>query len=217
VPTGIPEEATLQESQGWFARVRPPTLPWDGRVILLIHGWTGDENSMSFFAHKMPVHSWIVSPRGPLDCPAGGYAWGIATKGERPDVNKFVTQANDIVERIHGWVPDYTHGTRLDVIGFSQGAAMAYTICLNTSPVKIAPLAGYLPIGYVDLCVDREFSGLQLFIAHNVDDEMLPIEESIKARDLFISRGATVQFSQSTGGHKLSAASLRELTAFMRD
>jgi predicted esterase len=172
---------------------------------------------MSFFAHKLPQHCWIVSPRGPLVCPAGGFAWGIATKGERPDVNKFITQAIDLMERIRGWVPDYTPVTRLDVIGFSQGAAMAYTVCLNASPVKIAPLAGYLPTGYVDLCVNRDFSALQLFIAHNVDDDMLPIDESKKARDLFSSHGAIVQFSESTGGHKLSAASLRELTAFMRD
>jgi predicted esterase len=217
VPTGIPEESILQEAQGWLARVRPPELPWNGRVILLIHGWTGDENSMWFFARKLPVHSWIVSPRGPLDCPDGGYAWGIATKGERPDVQKFIAQADELMNRIPDWVPDFSPDTRLDIIGFSQGAAMTYSMCLRANPIKVAPLAGYLPVGYLDSSLNRDFSGLKMFISHNDDDNMVPIDESRKAGDLFTSRGATVQFSEGTGGHKLSAIGLRDLNAFMRD
>jgi predicted esterase len=217
VPTEIPEESTLRESGGWIARVRPPSQPWTGRVILLLHGWTGDENSMSFFTRSLPTNCWLVSPRGPLISPAGGYAWGIASKGERPDINKFIAHSDGLMERLPIWVPDFTPGTRLDLIGFSQGAAMAYTLCLSGAPVKVAPLAGYLPSGFREKSANRDFSGLQLYISHNTDDGMLPIEESLKARDLFTSQGADVKFSEGKGGHKMNATAMRELNAFMRD
>lgn len=217
MPTGILEETNLIESNGWVARVRPPSRPWNGRVILLLHGWTGDENSMWFFARGLPAQSWVVSPRGPLNCPDGGFAWGIATKGTRPELQQFSRQSDELIKRLPEWVPEYTPQTRLDMIGFSQGAAMTYTMCLTVSPVKVAPLAGYLPSGFVEKSTGRDFSGLRLFISHNVDDDMLPVEESKKASALFISQGADVQFNEGKGGHKMSAPAVHELNAFMRD
>jgi phospholipase/carboxylesterase len=173
---------------------------------------------MWFFARGLPEHSWMVSPRAPLVCPAGGFAWGIAGIGKRPDIKNFSIQADELLMRLSGWVPEYVSGTtRLDVIGFSQGAAMAYTLCLKTSPVKTAPLAGYLPSGFSDQSTGREYSGLQMFIAHNVDDEMLPVEESRNARDFFSSRGADVQYCENTGGHKMSTPCLKALNVFMSD
>jgi predicted esterase len=46
---------------------------------------------------------------------------------------------------------------------------------------------------------------------------MVPIVESIKARDLFQSLGADVQFSDGKGGHKVTVPALRELNNFIRD
>ena len=217
VQTEILEQTRLVENHGWIARVRPPTHPWNGRIILLLHGWTGNENSMWFFSGKLPVHSWMVAPRGPLTCPDGGYAWGIAVKGQRPDTNQFLLQADRLIKQLPHWVPEFTPQSRLDIIGFSQGAAMTYTMCLKASPVKIAPLAGYLPGGFEELSASVDFSGLQVYISHNSDDEMVPVEESQRACDLFQSKGASVVFSRNTGGHKLRAKNLQEMNEFFRD
>ncbi|HEX7555902.1 MAG TPA: hypothetical protein VF338_04705, partial [Leptolinea sp.] len=124
-----------------MARVRPPTQPWNGRIILLLHGWTGDENIMWIFARKLPPNSWMVSPRGPLVSPEGGYAWAIARNGKRPDVNQFEENSLELIRRFPGWVSEYSPKTRLDIVGFSQGAAMTYSLCLEAAPTKVAPLA----------------------------------------------------------------------------
>ncbi len=217
MPTGIPEDTFVQESEGWIARVRPPSVSYNGRLILLLHGWTGDENSMWFFSRRLPAESWIVSPRAPLVCPAGGYAWGIATIGQRPDIAKFRIQADKLMHRLAGWVPEFSPADRLDIIGFSQGAAMAYTLCLASTPMKVAPLAGYIPSGFSEPGSKADFSKLQLFISHNSDDSMLPVEESRNARDYFAARGAVVNYCENTGGHKMSSACVKELDVFFRD
>ena len=172
---------------------------------------------MWFFARRLPSDSWIISPRAPLVCPAGGYAWGIATIGQRPDIAKFRIQADKLMLRLAGWVPDYSPANRLDIIGFSQGAAMAYTLCLTSSPVKVAPLAGYIPSGFSEPGSKVDFSQLQLFISHNSDDTMLPVEESRNACDYFSNRGASVKYCENTGGHKMSSACVKELDVFFRD
>jgi len=217
VPKGILEETYLKESDGWIARVRAPLSTNTNRVILLLHGWTGDENSMWFFSRGLPEDTWIVSPRAPLVCPAGGYAWGIATIGQRPDIEKFHSQAIKLIDRLSGWVPGYSPENRLDIIGFSQGAAMAYTLCLTSTPVKVAPLAGYMPSGFIDFASKIDFSLIKFFISHNSDDTMLPVEESRNARDYFIRRGAVVNYCENTGGHKMSSACVKKMDLFFRD
>lgn len=44
-------------------------------VLLLLHGWTGDENVMWIFASRLPGNYLMISPRGLYKSPLGGYAW----------------------------------------------------------------------------------------------------------------------------------------------
>ncbi len=46
------------------------------RILLLLHGWTGDENSMWTFTKKFSNYAFL-SPRAPYLAPAerGGYSW----------------------------------------------------------------------------------------------------------------------------------------------
>ena len=213
----ILEETKIVESKGWIARVRPPSGKWNGRVVLLLHGWTGDENIMWIFARRLPTNSWMVAPRGPLSLPEGGYTWVVPKNGVRPDIAQFSNRAIEILKRLPDWVPEFSDNTRLDIIGFSQGAALTYSFCLETSPTKVAPLAGYLPPDYEDRLNNRNLNGLQVFIAHNTDDAVVSVEESKKAASLFIAKGANVQYCDSTGGHKLSSSCFHGLDEFLLD
>jgi predicted esterase len=213
----ILEETSLLESGKWTARVRPPTNPWNGRVVLMLHGWTGDENIMWIFARKVPVNCWMVAPRGPLKSPEGGYAWAIPSNGRRPDLSQYLESASNLGEQLPAWIPDFTPQTRLDVVGFSQGAAMTYAMCLSKAPAKAAPLAGYLPPGFTEQLTGLDFPGLKMFIAHNTDDKIVSVEESKIAAQLFRQHGAAVEYCESTGGHKLSSTCLHNLDSFLKD
>lgn len=217
MPIKIFDETRIINTGGWTARIRPPSGIWNGRVILLLHGWTGDENTMWIFARKIPVSSWIVAPRGPLNCPDGGFAWALPQNGKHPDITQFQTYTKDLVGLLTSVVPESANGYRLDIAGFSQGAAMTYSMCLETEPVKIAPLAGYLPHGFEALLGTRTLKGLSIFIAHNPDDSIVSISKSREAMEIFESRKAVVHLCESTGGHKMSAPCFHEFNKFIED
>lgn len=218
MPIEILERTYLLEAKGWIARVLPPRENWSGRLVLLLHGWTGDEKTMWIFARKLPADCWVIAPRGPHNLVEGGYAWAVPQDGQHPNITPFLESADQLLERMPLWIPEYYQtDTRLDIVGFSQGAAMTYALSLKTSPVKIAPLAGYLPGGFSSLAENCSFSNLSVFIAHNTDDNMVSIDESRKAADFFIQKGVIVQFCESAGGHKVSLPCFHRYDAFLRD
>lgn len=205
-------------SFGWTARIRPPvTQPWNKRVVLLLHGWTGDENIMWIFARKLPQDCYVIAPRAPLFCPDGGYAWAIPENDHRPGIEIYLNHCENLLHRLKNWIPEVLTDFRLDVIGFSQGAAMAYAMCVATNPVKVAPLGGYIPPGLADSLENRSLSSVNFFIAHNTDDSIVPVDESRRAVNLLSSKGADVQFCESSGGHKVSTACFNALDNFLGD
>ena len=59
----------------WTLRTRTPQGSGPFPLFLLLHGWTGDENSMWIFASRLPQGCMMIAPRGPHAAPNGGYAW----------------------------------------------------------------------------------------------------------------------------------------------
>ena len=59
-----PNSTSLISFKGWTLRVREAT-PSARRLMLLIHGLTGDENVMWVFARNLPADIWMVAPRAP--------------------------------------------------------------------------------------------------------------------------------------------------------
>lgn len=63
-----PDAFTLLEN-GWILKVHPPAVTGSNRVLLMLHGWTGDETVMSVFGQKVSPDYWLLSPRGPVKTP----------------------------------------------------------------------------------------------------------------------------------------------------
>ena len=67
-------ETHLATLEDWTYRFLPPQRA-SRRLLLLLHGWTGDENSMWVFARNFPRAAWMLAPRAPFLAPSGGYSW----------------------------------------------------------------------------------------------------------------------------------------------
>lgn len=184
----------------------------------MLHGWTGDEYSMDVFLRAIPANFRVLSPRGPVQAPEHGYGWvsfrpGVAAP--LPDYQLTAAKLNSALDR---WISQHTlPNTRLTLIGFSQGAAMALTFAL-TYPERVervACLSGFLP--QTDLPGPGEFSldGLRVFISHGAQDKIIPVENARKTASWFKAAGARVTTCESEVGHRLSASCHRGLKEFL--
>ena len=211
-------EPELLTFKNWTLRLRTAKAK-PGRLLILVHGWMGDENSMWVFARNLSPEYAILAPRGPFSVPDGGYswreikpgAWGIAS----------LEDFRKVVETLLAFVDEWSASagmdvSQLDLMGFSQGAAMVYTLALlHPERVRrIAALAGFIPEDGETYLDPRHLSGKPVFVTHGRQDDLIPVERARRAVALLKEVGAQVAYCESDAGHKVSKECLKEMELF---
>ena len=219
----IETKTTLLEKFGWRFRVRPiESKP--SRVLLLLHGWTGDESSMWTFAHNFSSDYAIIAPRASYPAPAekGGYSWREIKPGTwgSPTLEELRFAADALVSLMDEWSASVKIASpTFDIVGFSQGAALAITLtALHPARVdKVAVLSGFVPPGVDALLRPNLLDRVRFFWAHGTKDEMISIERGCASIKSLQKAGADVHLCQADVGHKVSKDCRRALDGFLCD
>ena len=189
--------------------------------MLLIHGLTGDENSMWVFARNFSTDYWMVAPRAPhpSQMEQGGYSWSPARlEGEdRPGLEELKPAAEALMRLVDEYSASVgLDANMLDVMGFSQGAAMASLLTfLHPERIrKVGILAGFVPDGLEVYLSKRPLEGKPFFVAHGSRDETVSIERARASIEILEQAGAQVTFCEDDVGHKVSVTCLRALKSF---
>jgi len=209
-------ETQLIHLDGWPMRLRLPATPSPHPLILMLHGWTGDENAMWIFAARLPAEALLVAPRGLYPSALGGYGWHPEVAGAWSSVSDFRPAAQKINEIL---IPENFPSadfSSLRLVGFSQGAALAFVYALlYPAQVKsLAGLSGFLPDGAGSLVEGQPLRDRPIFMAHGTRDELVPVERARRAADLLRQAGAQVHYCEDDVGHKLSLDCFRALQTF---
>jgi phospholipase/carboxylesterase len=198
---------------------RPATGGFTPRLLVMLHGLSGDEKVMWVFAHDLPTDFAILAPRACYPAPEGGYSW-VEPSSSRAEntLADFERSIEALYTLIQNWEPARQQpGAQIHWMGFSQGAALAAAFALRY-PEKVASLAmlaGFVP----SLAEGANYSGLRgkrIFIAHGTRDERVSVSKARSASSIFSSAGAIVSYCEANTGHKLGAGCMRNLLDFYR-
>ncbi len=204
--------------KNWTFRLRESQAK-PKRLLVLMHGWMGDENSMWVFAQNLSPEIAILGPRAPFAAPEGGYSWREVRPGSwgNASLEDLRPAAAALIALVDDWSASVgMDGDQFDVMGFSQGAAMAYTLAI-LYPERIrqlAALSGFIPEHAEVLLDPRRLSGKPVFVAHGRQDDTISIEKAHKAVALLEGVGAQVVYCESDAGHKVSRECVKELEKF---
>jgi phospholipase/carboxylesterase len=181
--------------------------------IVMLHGRSGDERSMWILERFLLGKSLKVAPRGIFAWREGGYHWSQAVyrRSARSDFNASVTALSLMTKELEARFP--LDGERLILMGFSQGAAVAFSMAasINPRPAAVISLAGFLPEGDFG-----NLAGIPIFWGHGIRDKMLPIEGARLGVQRLRDIGAHVHYCETDVGHKLGAACARGLDLWVR-
>lgn len=184
----------------------------------MLHGWQGDENSMWVFTRNFPPDAWLVAPRAPYASREGGYSWRAPDSGKWPSMASLEPSALALADFLDAWPrANGLDASQVDMIGFSQGAAMtfAFGLLYPARVRKMAILAGFAPDGAEPFATPGHLGGKKVFVAHGTQDETVPIAQAQRSLQLLEQAGAEVVYCESDVKHKLSADCLKALEAFL--
>ena len=207
------------EFNGWTLRIRPAETE-NPRLLLMIHGWTGNENSMWVFTKKFPADYWIIAPRAPHPADPQGFSWRPpqpSTFG-RPSLETLSPSAEALIRLVDEYSASVeVEAQQFDAIGFSQGAAMVNVLgMLYPKRVrKMGVLAGFVPSGLEAYADKRVLEGKRIFVAHGTQDEMVPIDRARASMEVLEQAGASITYCEDEVGHKLSSTCLRALENYL--
>jgi phospholipase/carboxylesterase len=204
--------------QNWTFRLRTAQSA-SGRLLILIHGWMGDENSMWVLARKVSSRYEILAPRGLFPVAEGGYSWREIRAGTWGMA--LLEDLRPAAEALIAFVDDWSKSggidaRQIDLMGFSQGAAMTYTLILLYPERigRIAALSGFFPVNGETMLTTKRFSGKPMFVSHGRRDELIPVEEARRAVSLFKDAGTQITYCESETSHKVSKECLKHLEIF---
>ena len=216
----IVNNTEITEKFGWTFRFRSAKRP--NRVLLLLHGWTGDESSMWTFLRNCSSDYAIIAPRAPYLAPAekGGYSWREIkprTWGS-PTLDELHFAANRLVTLVAKWSASVKIASpTFDIVGFSQGGALATTIAaLHPARLgKVAILSGFVPSGVDALLCPNLLDEIRFFWAHGTKDEMISIERGRTSIESLQKAGADVHLCEADVGHRVGKDCRRALNVFL--
>jgi len=202
---------------GWPFRISNATVQTKpARVLLLLHGHLGNENVMWIFSKQIPENFTILSPRAPEKLGPDQFSWHII--GPRwPNLQKYQDLSNELLKRVNFWLEENNiHADQLDLLGFSQGAVMAYALAILQPEIirHVAAVAGFIPNSWKKKTKHLNLAERKFFVAHGNQDDIVPISSSYQAQAWLEEHGAHVKFCEADIGHKLSVNCFKGLETF---
>lgn len=188
-------------------------------ALVMLHGWRGDESSMWIFKQVIAAGVAAITPRAPLELKPQEYAW-YRHSGARPAADPdSIREGLDYLVHFLTSVPNQypIDPNRLLLVGFSQGAAIGNGLVLSRPDLVIgmASLAGMVPDLPPDMVRAGGVAGLPVFIAHGVHDQVVPVQEARKARDVYAELGADITYGEYKTKHKMTVQGIKDLKAWV--
>jgi len=174
------------------------------RVIIAIHGWTGNVNSLKPLSKQWQFAetTWIFT-EGPYNAKPNGFSW---FKGNDEDGWRYDESFDILNHTIHSLIEDGYQHKHIYMLGFSQGAclAMEFMIRQKFSIGGIIPISGFIKNkSYFKESKNILSKDTQILLLHGEKDNIINAKESRLAFKIFVGLGYKTDIHVFKGGHKI--------------
>ncbi|KAF2405857.1 phospholipase/carboxylesterase [Pseudomonas antarctica] len=192
-------------------------------LVIFLHGFGSDEHDLFGIKDALPSTWTYLSARAPMPVDPHGYRWFTKTPGdgdydgETADLQRSAKLIEEFVGK--ATAKYHTQSDRVFLVGFSQGAIMAYEVGLRHPQLVrgIAALSGsVLPVLKAELKPSESLGKLAIFIGHGTLDQALPYASATRANEVLVGLGLTPTFHGYAGmPHTVSEAQVQDLKVWL--
>lgn len=196
---------------------RPP-------VIIMLHGYGSNEMDLFDLSKSFDERFLTVSLRAPFSAQGQGYCWYTLDflpdkqfKHNYPQLKESRTKLLSFISNI---CKEYSaDSTQVFIMGFSQGAIMAYDIAFyKPEKVKgVLPLSGLLLEETKKIKTDVfKLAKVKFFIAHGNSDNVIDLKKSEEAAAYLQSKKNNVTLKVYDMPHSISGKELNDIKSWLK-
>lgn len=192
-------------------------------LIVLLHGVGSNEEDLFRLAKQLPNDFVIVSARAPYAVGPDRYAWfQVDFSSGKQVINPEQAEKSRLV--LNNFVNQLVERYRIDISniflgGFSQGGIMSYSVGL-TFPQKFAGIfvlsSRLLPEVKPLIKAGKILERLRIFIAHGVNDTVLPIHYALEAKSYLQNLTQDLTYNEYNIGHTTMEKELSDLRDWIK-
>jgi phospholipase/carboxylesterase len=204
-------------------KIRQPEWAGDGNhpALILLHGRGTNEDDLLGLVDYLDPRFFIVSVRAPFkfDQGFGGFTWYDVKETPTPDPAQFEESYSRLTRFVHDVKERYpVDPQRIFLLGFSMGSVMSFAVSL-TKPELVRGIVAHS--GYIPEQTSLRFAwdglaGRSFFIAHGINDTVIPIVHGRRAHDLLEPTGADLTYREYPIPHTISEQSISDLADWLQ-
>lgn len=194
-------------------------------VIIMLHGYGSNEADLFDLSNGLDERFLTISVRAPFKGKEIGYAWYdlefLPNKQVSCNYNQLKESRAKLLSFISNACKTYkADSTKVFLMGFSQGAIMAYDLAL-TNPKKIngiMALSGrLLEETKKNKLDDNAITKVKYFIAHGYSDNVIDIKEADKANEFLKSKNIKeVSYKNYEMPHSITGNELNDIKKWLK-
>ena len=198
-----------------FISAPPSTAQPPVGLIVALHGWGANAEDVASLLPfiNLPDYQFIF-PDAPFPHPHSpvGKAWYDLRK---ENMYEGLTESRQMLIDLLQSLESSTGVplSRTVLSGFSQGGAMTLDVGLKLPLAGLAVMSGYLHPDVATTPAKTNFP--QILIMHGRQDEVVPLQSAIKARETVESLGVAVKYHEFDAGHEINPQMLNLLRNFV--
>ena len=182
------------------------------KVIVAIHGWQGDRNSMRPLIKSMKIKNagWYLLEAPYRVTEGDGWSWSY----EISDGNWEIDEPKRLLDNFFSELFQKYTSKNVYVLGFSQGGLVCFdfVLYLDQSLGGVFPICGFLRQPKIEI---ERFHPNQkntpILIGHGKDDDKVPVNASENAYRLLKKQEANVELLLYNGKHKIGMDYLKKV------
>ncbi|MDI1356539.1 MAG: dienelactone hydrolase family protein [bacterium] len=203
---------------------QPSTLNAKTPVLILLHGYGSNENDLLDMAQAFDPKFITFSIRAPFKAGNGGFSWYDVEFLQNNEMKYAYSQVKESKKLLLSFISKacaayHADSTQVYVLGFSQGAIMAYEIAVS-APKKvkgIISLSGRMLEETRTVAADwKQVTQVKIFIAHGHSDNVIKFTDSEKAYAFFKEKKvADLTFKNYEMPHSISGSELNDIKVWL--
>ena len=204
-------------------KIRQPGWKGEGShpCLILLHGRGTNEDDLLGLVEYLDPRFFIISARAPYRFGEGlsEFTWYNVKDIGTPDPEQFDESYNRLVRFVLDVKEQYpVDPQRVFLLGFSMGSIMSLALSL-TKPELVRGVVAHS--GYVPENTSLQFAWDRLestsfFIAHGIDDPVIPVQYGRRAHDLIAKTRADLTYREYPIGHTISEQSISDLSDWLQ-